>query len=267
LFVQRVKFLLGKLAFAFGFLNGAEDAVEIAHNGLEAVADAIDLAADNAIEISVAFVATAAAVSSAIPVAGRAAIVTTVACNAVARSLAVVAARWFAVGGGAPFMKFIRFVRFVGGDFGHAFALGRIVDCWWNVFVFVSRAVFRLAIIVISRPCIFAIRGIFGVTFARGSIVIARRSCCGASSPGAAATSTCGTATATAATTPAAFAITAVTGFAARTIRIRAGRADGAFRELRFGVRLIGSGRRGRRRFPIVKRGLSRRFGGAFRAS
>jgi len=48
--VQAVEFLLGQLAFVFGLLEGADDALEIAQDGFQAVANAIDLAAQNAVE-------------------------------------------------------------------------------------------------------------------------------------------------------------------------------------------------------------------------
>ena len=271
LFVEAVEFLLGELAFAFGFLECREDAIEVAHDGFEAVADAVDLAAQDAIGIAVAFVAAAAAITVAstvaIPVAASAIVAAITSATFNARAIAIIAPGRFAVSLGAAFVKFVGFVRFVGGGLGNAFAFGRIVDCWWNVFVFVARPVFALAIIFISRPGIFAIRRIFGVTFARRAIVIAGWSCSCSTSATAATSSAWGTTSAPTSTASAAFAITAVAAFATRAIGTRTGRADGAFGELRFGVRLIGSGRRGRRRFPIIKRGLSRRFGGAFRAS
>jgi hypothetical protein len=270
LFVQRVQFLLGKLTFAFGFLERREHAVEVAHDGLEAVANAIDLAAQDAIGITVALVAavTAATVSIATSVA-TATIITTVASTTFnARTIAIIATRRrFTVGLSASFEKFVSLMRLVRRHFGNAFAFRRFINGWGNIFVFVTRAVFAFAIIIVFwRTRSFAIRGLFrGITFARGAVVIATSAAATARSAATAAAH--GTTSAPAATAAAAFAITAVAAFGAGTIWTCAGRADGAFSGLRFRVSLFGSGRRGGRGFPSFERGLSRRFGGAFRAS
>ena len=161
LFVEAIQFLLGELAFAFGFLEGREDPVEVAHDGLEAVADAIDLAAQDAIGISIAIVSPPSAVPVPAAVAvsvASAAIVTAVASTtfaAVARSVAIIAPGRFAVSVGAAFVKFVGLVMFVGGRFGNTFALGRFIDRGRNIFVFVTRAVFAfgfaLTIIIVFR--------------------------------------------------------------------------------------------------------------------
>jgi hypothetical protein len=49
LLVQAFDFLLAKLAFAFGFLQGDDDAFQVAQNRFERVANAVDLSAQSAV--------------------------------------------------------------------------------------------------------------------------------------------------------------------------------------------------------------------------
>ena len=224
LFVEAVEFLLGELTFAFGFLDRGEDAVEVAHDGFEAVADAIDLTAEDAVDITVALVAavTAATVPVAASVAAAAIITTVASATITARTIAIIATRRFTVGLSASFEKFVRLMRLVGRDFGNAFAFRRFINGGGNIFVFVTRAVFAFGfafaiIVVFRRARSFAIRWFFrGITFARRAIVIATSAT--ASAWTAATAATHGTTSAAAATAPAAFTVTAVAAFAAGTI-------------------------------------------------
>src|SRR5688572_1109726 len=175
LFLQAVEFLLSEVALALGFLKGAEHAVEVAHDRFEAVADAIDLTAKDAIGGTFAFVASAAAIT--VPVAVAAATVITAVTATVARWIAINAGAdgrgRFAVGFGSFFVKFVGFVWFVGGGFRSAFAFRSFVHSGWNIFVFVAGTIFALAIIVVRAAGFFTVSGVLRVTFARWAIVIA----------------------------------------------------------------------------------------------
>jgi hypothetical protein len=225
------------------------------------VANAVDLAAQNAVERTVAFIPAAASpVAIPIPVAlAPAAIVTAVTITApvafsvVAALLADPFSRMLAIRFGAFFVKFVRLVRFVGGRFGNAFAFRRFVHRRWNIFIFVTRPVlalsFALAILIFLAFARFvAILGFSArIVFTRRTIVTAT-----SAASSAAATTTLRTASASATATTAAFAITRISAFTARPITARTGgtRRRSAFGRLRFRITVFGSGFRRRRGFP-----------------
>jgi hypothetical protein len=221
LFVQAVEFLLGQLAFVLGLLQGGDDAFEVAQNGFEAVPNTIDLAAQHPVNGSVTFVATSAPTTVAISVSvalPATAIVTAIA-STVWSTAAIIAdalgrtytiGRAFTIGGGAFFVKFFGFVRFVRNRFRNAFAFRRVVNGRRNIFVFVARTIFTFGVAlrkIVFSPWRFVAEPWFSrcITFARGTIVTRISS----DRPAAAATTSTTAAARRATASPAATASTA----------------------------------------------------------
>jgi hypothetical protein len=258
LFVQGVEFLLGHLTFALGFLECGHDAIEIAHNCFEAVADAIDLAAQDSVKVSISVAAASSAaitISVAITAAPiKASSFASAAVTASAAGRRTIFARviahalygMFAIGFGALFVESFSFVRFVGGRFRDAFAFRSIVDCGWDIFVFVTGSIFAFAVIVVigARGAIAAFFG--RIVFARRTSVVTTTSA-GAPAGNGSTFASGWTASASAATATSTITITWIAAFGARAL---GGPGRGSFGWLRFGVGMLGSGRRGGRRFP-----------------
>jgi hypothetical protein len=171
LLLQAVEFLLGELTFAVGFLEGDNNAFEIAQDGFKAVPNAIDLSAQVAKDGTLAFVAASAAIpiSVAVPVTLApvvAAIITAVASTVSIALTPVIAATFrfaftlaifgmLAIRVGAFFVKFFGLVRFVGRGLRGSFAFRQFVHCWRNVLVLIARTIFTLAIFVFFAPARF----------------------------------------------------------------------------------------------------------------
>jgi hypothetical protein len=271
LFVQAVEFLFGQLPFVIGLLQCAHDSFQIAQNRFEAVANAIDLSAQHAIDRTIAFVPgfTACSAIATLPAAITIAWVVAPLASAptvwrahVAATLepAFASARFngLPIGFRAFFVKLIGFMRFFGDRFTRPFAFRRLVDRRRNILVFVTRSIFAFRFasakfILFAGARLFAILGTFRrVTFTRRAIVTTARATAAFWAARANTSAARRTTSSAAATASAAIAITRITTFRPWTIAAgaRRTRRRGAFARLRFGIAVLRSGMRRRRGFP-----------------
>lgn len=280
LLVQAVEFLLRQLALVFGLLQRTHHAFKIAQDRFETVPNAIDLTAQNAIVGALAFIAHIAAPAT---IAITSTVITAVP-SAIAITAAVAATIRFTRAQRRPFgfamfavrlrpffVKFVRFMRLVRRRFGNTLPFRRIIDCGGHIrIILVTRAIFALGIartkfVLVACNALFAHR-FRRIIFTWGSIISTGRSTA-ATTPTAARR---GTTPSAAATAPAAITITRIATFTG-TRTFAASNSGTAWRGsttgFRFRITVFGSGLRGCRSFPTFQRGLSRRFGGAFRAA
>lgn len=240
LLAQALDFLLGQVVVLLGLLKGGDDAFEVAQDGFQAVADAIDLPTEDAIEGTVAVVAiiTGGAFAGAATIWAAAVKFP----GAFGESFRRAGPGWpaildrLAIGVGSFFVKIFGFVMVFSGRFRSAFAFGH---GFGDVF-----AIFDWLVVV--RRVLGAERFAFGSLDWRAVVNAggARWRAASASAAGAGG----------------AVAITAVAGAFARAV------SGGPWASGRgFGITGLRSGVRGGQRLVRFKRGWSRRFGGAFR--
>lgn len=282
LFAQRFHFLLGQLVILLSLLQRRDDPLHIAQNGFKAVANPIDLSAQHAIHptIAAAFIPPPATVAFSTTIIAAAIPPTTHITRTIrftrtqGRTFPSYIFTALAIGNRSAFVERIGLMRFIRNGFGNTFALRSFVNRLRHICIVVRGVVMR-------RVFAFARRLTKIIIFTRDRstlltkpsrrrrIIFARRTVVSTTATAPAPRGR--TSSTPAAPTSAAIAITPGISAALSACRTHAsfGRTTHRSRSnrLRFRVTMLRSGMRGRRGFPSFERGLSRRFGGAFRAA